>query len=679
MFIEYTWLIPVIPLVIFVIIGLFGTKGTKNHGGVLAIIGALLTFVLSILVVYEFLTGTDYTGIGYFTKSIDWFSIGSFTMTLGFYVDGLTCVMLVFSTFISLMIFIYSVGYMGDQGKRKRRYYAEISLFLAGMTGLVIANNYLMMFVFWEIMGLCSYLLIGFWSFKHPAGEDASDEAASAAKKAFIVTRLGDVSFMAGLFVLLYAFSSLDFTVLFNASIISAVDPNLIIVGTLLLFGGAIGKSAQFPLQDWLPDAMAGPTTVSALIHAATMVKAGVYLVARSLPLFTQSPEVMLVVGLIGGITAILAASMALSNYNIKKVLAFSTISQLGYMFMALGAGGYLIAIGTSQGSEELVALGAIGVIAGVFHMLNHAFFKAQLFLGSGSVIHATGTEDMREMGGLGKKMRHTSITMLIGSLSIAGFPFFSGFWSKDLAISTVLDAANSGSVEAWIFSIIWVLAILTVFMTAFYMFRMWYMTFGGPGGSTADKAHESPASMTLPLWLLAIFAFGSGFLLLFGLDDVIISPISGLLGTSVIGSGATYWLEHIFLSPYTYISVILALIGIFVAYLMYSRFSVNPGKFNKEGTSGLYKALDSRWGFTRLYDWISWTFGYGIGKAVNDFDKHVVDGTVNGIANSVVGSGESMKHAQTGNVGHYASIVMLGVASVFAVALVLIYYMGGM
>ena len=199
MFIEYTWLIPVIPLVIFVIIGLFGTKGTKNHGGVLAIIGALLTFVLSILVVYEFLTGTDYTGIGYFTKSIDWFSIGSFTMTLGFYVDGLTCVMLVFSTFISLMIFIYSVGYMGDQGKRKRRYYAEISLFLAGMTGLVIANNYLMMFVFWEIMGLCSYLLIGFWSFRHPEGDVASDNAASAAKKAFIVTRLGDVSFMGGL------------------------------------------------------------------------------------------------------------------------------------------------------------------------------------------------------------------------------------------------------------------------------------------------------------------------------------------------------------------------------------------------------------------------------------------------------------------------------------------------
>lgn len=679
MFIEYTWLIPVIPLVMFVIIGLFGTKGSKDHGGILAIIGALLTFVLAALVVYEFLTGSAYANVGYYTEFIEWFSIGSFTMTLGFYVDGLTCIMLMFSTFISLLIFIYSAGYMGDQGKRKRRYYAEISLFLAGMTGLIIANNYLMMFVFWEIMGLCSYLLIGFWSFKHPNGDDASDEAASAAKKAFIVTRLGDVSFMAGLFVLLYAFSSLDFTVLFEASNLAAVDPNLIIIGTLLLFGGAIGKSAQFPLQDWLPDAMAGPTTVSALIHAATMVKAGVYLVARSFPMFTQSAEVMLVVGLIGGVTAIIAASMALSNNNIKKVLAFSTISQLGYMFMALGAGGYLIAIGTAQGNDELIALGAIGFIAGVFHMFNHAFFKAQLFLGSGSVIHATGTEDMREMGGLRKKMKHTSTTMLIGSLSIAGFPFFSGFWSKDLAVATVLEAANSGSPEAWVFAIIWVLAILTVFMTAFYMFRMWYMTFGGPAGDAAEKAHESPASMTLPLWILAIFAFGSGFLLLFGLDDLILEPVAGLLGTAVVESGAMYWLEHIFLSPYTYISVGLALIGIFIAYLMYSRFSVNPGKFNKEGTSWLYRALENRWGFTKLYNWISWTFGYGIGKAVNNFDKYVVDGAVNGIANSVAGSGESMKHAQTGNVGHYASIVMLGIAAVFVVALVLIYYMGGM
>ena len=687
MFIEYTWLIPVIPLLTFVIIGLTGTKGSKAYGGYVAVLGALLTFALSSLVIYEFLTGGAYSTIGYVTKSVTWFSIGSYEITLGYYVDGLTCIMLLFSTIVSLLIFIYSIGYMGDQEKRKRRYFAEVSLFLAGMTGLIIANNYLMMFIFWEVMGLCSYLLIGFWSFRHPQGDDASDNASSAAKKAFLVTRLGDVSFMAGLFVLLFSFQSLNFTTIFDPAQMAMVNPDLIVIAALLLFGGAIGKSAQFPLHDWLPDAMAGPTTVSALIHAATMVKAGVYLVARSFPMFTQSMEVMLVVGLVGGITAILAASMALSNNNIKKVLAFSTISQLGYMFLALGAGGYMMALGMEIGvstpeGAALVALGSAGFIAGVFHMFNHAFFKAQLFLGSGSVIHSTGTEDMREMGGLRKKMRTTSITMLIGSLSIAGFPFFSGFWSKDLVLDSVLKASEYGP-EGYIFAIIWVMGIITVFMTAFYMFRMWYMTFGGPMGPATEKCHgESPASMTVPLWLLAIFAFASGFLILFGLDGMI-TTAPDASGSFIVGTlegfGLMHYLEHMFLNPYTYVSIVLALVGIFIAYLMYSRFSVNPGKFNKEGTSGLYKALENRWGFTKFYDWISWTFGYRIAKAVDSFDKNIVDGTVNGLSGSVVGSGEAAKYAQTGNVGNYASIVMIGVAVIFVTALLFIYYMGGM
>ncbi len=679
MFIEYTWLIPAIPLIMFVIVGLLA-KGDNNRGGGLAILGALATLVISVLVVYEFLTGDAYATEGFVTESIKWFSIGGYEITLGYYVDGLTCIMLLFSTFISLLIFVYSMGYMDDQGKRKSRYYAEISLFLAGMTGLIVANNYLMMFVFWEVMGLCSYLLIGFWSFNHPQGDEASDNAASAAKKAFLVTRLGDASFMAGLFVLLYAFQSLDFTEVFNVAAIGNVDHNLIVIATLLLFGGAIGKSAQFPLQDWLPDAMAGPTTVSALIHAATMVKAGVYLVARSFPLFTQSAEVMLFVGLIGGITAILAASMALANNNIKKVLAFSTISQLGYMFMALGAGGYLMALGMNNSDPALMALGGLGYTAGVFHMLNHAFFKAQLFLGSGSVIHSTGTEDMREMGGLGKKMKSTSITMMIGSLSIAGFPFFSGFWSKDLILDTVLNASKYGS-EGYLFAIVWILGIITVLMTAFYMFRMWYMTFGGPEGPATETCHgESPKSMTVPLWLLAIFAFGSGFLLLFGLDGIItIDAANGFLVGTLAGEGALYWVEHMLTNPYTYLSIGLALIGIFVAYLMYSRFAVNPGKFNKEGTSRLYNALEKRWWFPQFYDWVSWTFGYKVGKTVNAFDQKVVDGAVNGLASAVVESGESGKYMQTGNVGNYASVVMLGMSVIFVGALLFIYYMGGM
>ncbi|MGI6472035.1 MAG: NADH-quinone oxidoreductase subunit L [Candidatus Methanomethylophilaceae archaeon] len=677
MFIEYTWLIPAIPLVMFVLIGLF-SRGEKNYGGAFAVLGALATLVISALVAYEFLTGDAYTTVGYVTESVKWFSIGGFEITLGYYVDGLTCLMLIFSTLISLLIFIYSLGYMDDQGKRKKRYYAEISLFLAGMTGLVISNNYLMMFVFWEVMGLCSYLLIGFWSFKHPEGDEASDKAASAAKKAFIVTRLGDASLMAGLFVLLYAFNTLDFVTLFDASIIETIDKNLLVIGTLLLFGGAIGKSAQFPLQDWLPDAMAGPTTVSALIHAATMVKAGVYLVARSFPLFTQSMEVMLVVGLIGGITAILAASMALVNDNIKQVLAFSTISQLGYMFMALGAGGYMFALGIAENDTALVALGALGYTAGVFHMFNHAFFKAQLFLGSGSVIHSTGTEDMREMGGLRHKMKSTSTTMLIGSLSIAGFPFFSGFWSKDLVLASVLDAGAYGP-EGYVFAIVWIMGIITVFMTAFYMFRMWYMTFGGPEGPKTETCHgESPKSMTIPLWVLAIFAFASGFLLLFGLDGMITIDSNFLVGT-LAGEGAIYWLEHMFLNPYTYLSIVLALGGIYIAYLMYGKFAANPGRFNREGTSWLYNALEKRWWFPQFYNWLSWTFGYGVGKAVNSFDKHVVDGAVNGVASVIVGSGEVGKRAQTGNVGNYTSVIMIGMAVIGATILLLAHFLGGM
>ncbi len=683
MFIEYTWLIPVVPLIFFVIIGLIGKK-TPYQGGLIAIVGAIVSFVLSALVVYEFLTGPEYNGgVGYVTHAIEWFAIpGGFTLTLGYYVDGLTCIMLMFSSAISLLIFVYSIGYMGHEGPRRRRYFAEVSLFLSGMLGLIVANNYLMMFVFWEIMGLCSYLLIGFWSFKHPEGDDASDNAASAAKKAFIVTRLGDVSFMAGLFVMLYAFRSLDFVNTFDPANIAAADTNLLILAALLLFGGAIGKSAQFPLHDWLPDAMAGPTTVSALIHAATMVKAGVYLVARSYPLFVQSADVMLFVGLIGGVTAILTASMALNNYNIKKVLAFSTLSQLGYMIMALGAGGYMMALGIEQGNAALIAAGAAGYTAGVFHMFNHAFFKALLFLGSGSVIHSAGTEDMRAMGGLGKKMKITSFTMLIGSLSIAGFPFFSGFWSKDLVLESVMKASEYGP-EGYIFMIIWILGILTAFMTAFYMFRMWYMTFAGPKGQTYESSHgESSRSMTVPLLILAVMAFGSGFLILFGLDGIVtISPDSA--GVFVVGMleghGAVHFVEEIFLNPYTYLTIVLALVGIFIAWSMYSDFRVNPGKFNKEGESRLYRILQNRWFFPQFYDWLSWKLGYGVAKGVDFVDKNIIDGAVNGLSGAVVGSGEAIRYGQTGNVGNYASIVMVGVAATFVAVMVLLYFLGGM
>ncbi|MCL1978812.1 MAG: NADH-quinone oxidoreductase subunit L, partial [Methanomassiliicoccaceae archaeon] len=594
MFIEYTWLVPLVPMLCFVIVGFFGKKMPEG-GGPVVIVGALFAFIFSLLISLEFFSSAAYTDPGYVTAQMTWFNIGGYELNIGYYIDSLACLMMLFASFISTLIFVYSIGYMHDQGVKKRRYYAEVSLFLTGMLGLAVSSNFLEMFVFWEAMGLCSYLLIGFWGFTHPNGDDASDNAASAAKKAFLVTRLGDVCLMGGMFVLLYEFGSLDYTTVFDTAAMAAVDPNMLMLGSLLIFGGAIGKSAQFPLLDWLPDAMAGPTTVSALIHAATMVKAGVYLVARCFPLFTQNPEVMLFVGVIGGITAFFAATMALNNMNIKKVLAYSTLSQLGYMFLALGAGGYMMALGMQEGSTELIAAGAVGYTAGCLHMVNHAFFKALLFLGSGSVIHATGTEDMREMGGLHSKMKITSITMLIGSLSIAGFPLFSGFWSKEIVLEAVMDAGNYG-VEGYIFTIMWVLALVTAFMTAFYMFRMWFMTFKGKSGHGAEHCHgESPKSMTIPLIILSVFAAAIGAIILFGFDEYITIGINAV-GQFQLGSGHGHglsgWLEDIFMSVYTYLTIALVLIAMSVAYVMYNRMTLSPGKFNKNGNSWLYKAL---------------------------------------------------------------------------------------
>ena len=679
MFIEYTWLVPLVPLLCFIIVGFFGKKMPEG-GGPVVIFGALFAFVLSALISYEFFTSAAYSDPGYVTVQMTWFSIGSFDLHIGYYIDSLACLMMLFASFISTLIFIYSIGYMHGEGVKKRRYYAEVSLFLTGMLGLAVSSNFLEMFVFWEAMGLCSYLLIGFWSFNHPNGDDASDNAASAAKKAFLVTRLGDVCLMGGMFVLLFEFGSLDYTTVFSTSAMAAIDPNMLMLGSLLIFGGVIGKSAQFPLLDWLPDAMAGPTTVSALIHAATMVKAGVYLVARCYPLFVQNPEMMLFVGVIGGITAFFAATMALNNMNIKKVLAYSTLSQLGYMFLALGAGGYMLALGIQSGDNALIAAGAVGFTAGCLHMVNHAFFKALLFLGSGSVIHASGTEDMREMGNLHSKMKITSITMLIGSLSIAGFPFFSGFWSKEIVLETAMHAGEYG-VNGWLFTIMWILAIITAFMTAFYMFRMWFMTFKGKTGHGTEHCHgESPKSMTIPLIILSVFAAAIGCVILFGFDNYITIGIHA--GQFQMGSGHgegwSEWLKDIFQSVYTYLTIALVLIAIAIAYMLYSKMSISPGKFNKNGNSWLYKALSNRWWFPRLYNEVGWKLGYGVAKGVEFVDTQVIDGTVNALSSAVVGSGESIGKMQTGNVRDYASVVLIGVVLLFIAVLVLFYFIAG-
>ena len=664
MYIEYAWLIPFIPLMAFVIVGLIGKK-KPGAAGIVAITGAAIALLLSVLVSYEYLTDAAFANHLPFIAEFEWMLIGGHAINFGIYIDALSCVMMLFASLISLLIFIYSIGYMKDEGVKKRRYFAEVSLFLASMLGLVLASNYLEMFIFWEIMGVCSYLLIGFWSFEHPEGDEASDNAARAAKKAFLVTRLGDMSMMAGLFMLFFAFNSLDYATLFDPANIMHADNFMVIFGSLFLFGGVIGKSAQFPLHDWLPDAMAGPTTVSALIHAATMVNAGVYLVARSYPLFTQSPNLMLGIALVGGVTAVIAATMALNNFNIKRVLAYSTISQLGFMIMALGAGGYLLATTGDAG---------MGYTAGVFHMLNHAFFKGLLFLCAGSVIHAVHTEDMRQMGNLGKKMKITSITMLIGSLSIAGFPLLSGFWSKDLIMESVYAAFDgSAGFEQYMFLALFIMAMVTAFMTAFYMFRMWFMTFGKRPGHEAH-GHESPKSMTAPLIILAGLALCSGLLIFFGLNEMMtISLDHGIYIVGGHGHSAEAILDEIIHNIWTYVSIAVALSGILLAYFLHRKRWFLAGKTSLPG-----RILTARYGFPQLYDQISLKFGLGVAKVVDAVDRQVVDGTVNGISSAVTCGSEQLGKMQTGYVRNYAAFVVFGVVMLTIAFIGIYFFMGG-
>ena len=682
---DYVWLVPLVPVVCFVLAGLFGRK-TPQGGGYIAVAGAAIAFIIAALASIDYWTSDYWANNQAYTVDMTWMVVGQYSLNFGVYIDSLSCIMMLFASFISTLIFIYSIGYMDDQGEKKTRYYAEVSLFLTGMLGLAVSSNYLEMFVFWEVMGLCSYLLIGFWSFTHPEGDEASFRASSAAKKAFLVTRLGDVCLMAGLFVLLYLFKSLDYTSVFAlAPVIAEKAPTELTIAVLLLFAGVIGKSAQFPLHDWLPDAMAGPTTVSALIHAATMVKAGIYLVARSFPIFVHCSDAMIFVAAIGGFTAIYTASMALNNMNIKRVLAYSTLSQLGYMVLALGSGAYLISMGMEDPAhaEELYLLGGAAFAAGVMHMVNHAFFKALLFLGSGSVIHAVGTEDMRHMGGLRKKMPITAYTMLIGCLSIAGIPIFSGFWSKDLVLEAAFAPAHHGLGAGSIFMVLFILGMITAFMTAFYMFRMWFMTFCGE-----ERGHchgESPKNMTVPLIILSVFATLSGLLMLvvknFGSFGILQSLAVGFhlpAGMSLPFHTGGETIVQIFTEIPTYIALVLAIAGIGIAWKLYVKTPYDAEAFKPENHGALYNFNAKRHYFPELYNWISWKFGAGVAKGVNTIDKYVIDGAVNGLSNAAVGGGEGLSAVQTGYVRDYAGLVAVGVLSILAIFALIFLYGGG-
>ena len=628
-------LIPGLPLAGFLLTVLFGRRlGRRASWLPVSIIVA--TWVVSMIVAFTALTGgapfgTEGAGVTLWR----WIPAGQFTVDVGLYADNLTACLLIVVTTIGMLVHIYSLGYMAhDPGYW--RFFAYLNLFMFSMLVLVLADSFLVVFVAWELVGLSSYLLIGFWYGKR--------SAALAAKKAFIVNRVGDVGFALGIMALWVNLHTLNIREVLDK--IGTLDHTTISVIALLVFAGAVGKSAQFPLHVWLPDAMEGPTPVSALIHAATMVNAGVYLIARVNPIFAHAPEVMVVVAAIGIFTAILAASIAFTQTDIKRVLAYSTLSQLGYMFAALGVGAWAAAI---------------------FHLMTHGFFKGLLFLDSGSVIHSVdGEQDMRRMGGLANRIPITYATMFIGSVAISGIPPLAGFFSKD----EILGGAFKNG-----FYWVWAIGLLVAGMTAFYMFRLIGLTFWGKSRVDPEvepHIHESPPSMTVPLILLAIPSLFLG--LAIGWP-----PESGLLHTwlnpifegsiALAGrSGAAYNLFGID-GALVIASVGIAAFGIAVAWRFFGveflglRRAGRPeavhalaGRF-----SFLYRASLNKWWFDDLYDLLFIRIGGVVANGLWWFDRTIIDGTVNGIGALTADAGRELRRVQTGRVQNYALGIAIG------------------
>ena len=623
-------LILLFPIIGTAINGLFGKRLKKETVGYVACGSIGLSFFISVLVFCGLLLLPPDARL--FEKQLfSWIESGSFKAAAGLQVDPLSSLMILVVTGVGFLIHIYSVGYMHND-KGYHRYFCYLNLFTFSMLLLVLSNNFLLMFIGWEAVGLCSYLLIGFWFEK----KSASD----AAKKAFIVNRVGDFGFALGIMLIFLTFHSIDFTEVFNAASHGnfGVGSFTVTVITLLLFMGATGKSAQIPLYTWLPDAMEGPTPVSALIHAATMVTAGVYMIARCNVLYTMSPFTMTVVASIGAVTALFAASIGLVQNDIKRVLAYSTISQLGYMFLACGVGAFT---------------------AGIFHLMTHAFFKALLFLGSGSVIHAlSGEQDMRKMGGLKHHIPITYKTFLIGTVAIAGLPPFAGFFSKDEILLESLVRGNF---------IYWLIAAIAAFFTAFYMFRLLFMTFHGESRvdhHVAEHIHESPRNMTIPLMILAGLSFVGGFLGIPGASAInnFLAPVFGghphteISGTESIG-------HHSEGHPYLMmvISTAIAVAGISLAYRMYVKKPEMPGRL-AERFHLIYKLLLNKYYVDEIYDVLfvkpTKIISIQLWKRV---DALMIVGSVNGIARLVGWFGNIFRHLQTGYIRNYAFYIVAG------------------
>jgi NADH-quinone oxidoreductase subunit L len=628
---EFAWLIPVFPFLAFALITAFGRR-LPGQGAYVAI-GALgLSALWSLGVLGRVTEDTHFEANAVVAMLADR------ALEVGYAIDGLTAVMLFVVTVVGTLIFIYSIGYMaGDP--RFPRFFAYLSLFAGSMLTLVLANNFLLLYVGWELVGLCSYLLIGFW-YERPA-------AARASMKAFVTTRIGDFFMFLGILLLFFYIGSLNFEAIFEAVDAGTFAGPLLLLAALLIFGGAVGKSAQVPLHVWLPDAMEGPTPVSALIHAATMVAAGVYLVARAYTLFFASPghEALTVVAYIGGLTAIMAALIGIVQNDIKRVMAYSTISQLGYMMMGLGV---------------------LGFTAGVFHLMTHAFFKALLFLAAGSVIHAMHTNDIKQMGGLAKVMPVTYWTMLAGSLALAGIPPFAGFWSKDAIL-----------LEAFYHNLpLFVIGELGAFITAFYIFRMIFYTFSGEPRNKHAHPHESPRVMTVPLIILAVFAVLIGFT---G-AEFYASPFELYVDFEGVP-------ETIFDPRVAVLSTVVAAAGIFAAAAVYRWHWVSSAALRR-AAGPLYTALVHKFYWDEFYQatvirgtlWTARqlrTFDvYVIDGAVNAigavfvwfarlyriFDLYVIDGLVNLVGWAAKALGGILRYVQTGRAENYLLVIAFGV-----------------
>ncbi len=617
---TYIWLIPALPLAAFLINFLLGKRGLRQQTHWVASLAVIASFGLSVLAFLEVMAGKHLDQTLY-----RWIDAGPFDVTIGFLVDPLTAIMLLVVTSVSSLVHIFSIGYMkGDGGYY--RFFSYLPLFVFSMLMLVLSPNFLQMYVFWEAVGLCSYLLIGFWYFK----KSASD----AAKKAFIVNRVGDFGFGLGVMLIFVLFGSLQFSEVFHAAHdVATANSGLLTWATILLFMGAIGKSAQFPLHVWLPDAMEGPTPVSALIHAATMVTAGIYMVARSQPLYAETPVTLGLVAAIGTITAFLGATIALVQTDIKRVVAYSTVSQLGYMCFALGVGGWIPAI---------------------FHLMTHAFFKGLLFLGAGSVIHGMHEEqDIRKMGGLRKYMPVTAWTFLLASLANAGIPPLAGFWSKDEILAAAFDKGQY---------LVYAVGLVTAFLTAFYMFRLYFLVFETRPRFDPEHVHphESPPVMAIPLLVLAVATFFAG--MLFG-----IPPEQGFIHQflgPVFGHGsseeAAHHIDPIAVAIKSVVATVVSAAGIVLAYAMYQRGTPSPEALGAR-YQGVYQFLLHKWRFDELYDAVFVRPTLALARGSWVFDAKVIDGMVNGTAALVASASAQLRKVQTGFVGNYALAVAFG------------------